>query len=308
MLIVVGCSLNENQQPTTINDQRPTMTITSIETGYLKLDGGAMFGIVPKRLWSKLNPPDEQNLCTWAMRCLLVETGDRKILVDTGIGDKQDARFRSHFEPHGDASLMDSLRKKGLHPEDITDVFLTHLHFDHCGGAVKIDENGNLVPAFPNATYWSNEQHYNWAVNPNAREQASFLTENFVPLKEADVLRFIPVTKEDSIWLPGFGIRFVYGHTEAMMLPILNDGNHTYVYCADVIPSAYHIGMPYVMAYDVRPLLTLEEKGRILKDAADFGNRLIFEHDPHTACATVVRDEARQGRITIGESIEIGAE
>ncbi len=281
------------------------MILSTIETGYFKLDGGAMFGIVPKRLWSKLNPPDEQNLCTWSMRCLLVETEGRKILIDTGMGDKQDARFRSYFEPHGDASLMDSLRKKGLAPEDITDVFLTHLHFDHCGGAVKIDENGKLVPAFPNATYWSNERHYAWAMRPNAREKASFLQENFVPLQEAGVLRFIPVSDADVEWLPGIELRFVYGHTEAMMLPILKDAKHTYVYCADVIPSSHHIGMPYVMAYDVRPLLTLEEKVCILNDAADQGHRLIFEHDPVVGCATVVRDEAQHGRIVMGKALDI---
>jgi len=300
---VSGSTLNE--QRSTNNKQQKTMIISTLNTGYFKLDGGAMFGIVPKRLWSKLNPPDEQNLCTWAMRCLLVETGSRKILIDTGIGDKQDARFRKHFEPHGEASLMDSLRKKGLAPEDITDVFLTHLHFDHCGGAVKFDENGKLVPTFPNAAYWSNERHYAWAMNPNAREQASFLQENFVPLKEAGVLQFIPVSDDDIEWLPGIKLRFVYGHTEAMMLPVLEDGEHTYLYCADVIPSSHHIGMPYVMAYDVRPLLTLEEKARILKNAADHGHRLIFEHDPEIGCATVVRDEAQHGRIVMGKEMTI---
>lgn len=263
-----------------------------------------MFGIVPKRIWAKLNPPDEQNLCTWAMRCLLVETGDRKILIDTGLGDKQDAKFRSHFEPHGKDSLLGSLREKGLAPEDITDVLLTHLHFDHSGGAVKFDETGKLVPTFPNAKYWSNEQHYAWAMKPNAREKASFLQENFVPLQEAGVLHFVPYSDTDSEWLPGISIRLVYGHTEAMMLPILNDGTNTYLYCADVIPSAHHIGMPYVMAYDVRPLLTLEEKARMLNEAADHNYRLIFEHDPKIACATVVRD-AQSGRIVSGEIINI---
>ncbi len=267
------------------------MKITTIETGFFKLDGGAMFGIVPKRLWQKLNRPDENNLCTWAMRCLLVEIGDRKILIDTGIGDKQDAKFRAHFEPHGEQSLLSSLANKGFQPEDITDVFLTHLHFDHVGGAVQYDATGHLVPTFPNATYWSNEVHWRWAMEPNEREKASFLKENFVPLQKAGVVRFIDIQKNDLMWLPDFHVRFVYGHTEAMMVPILKSGGKMLIYCADVIPSSFHLGMPYVMSYDVRPLITLEEKERILTDAVDRGHLLSFEHDPQTACATVIRDD-----------------
>ncbi len=273
------------------------MRIHTIHTGYFKLDGGAMFGIVPKRLWQKLNPPDENNLCTWAMRCLLVEIGLRKILIDTGIGDKQDEKFRSHFEPHGAETLLTSLATKGFQPEEITDVFLTHLHFDHVGGAVKRDAAGRLVPTFPNATYWSNEVHWRWAMAPNERERASFLQENFVPLQTAGVLRFLDVQLEDLPWLPGFSVRYVYGHTEAMMLPILTIGEQEVLYCADVIPSAFHIGMPYIMSYDVRPLLTLEEKARILEDAANHQHLLIFEHDPQTACAALARDE--RGRVTV---------
>lgn len=273
------------------------MKISTIETGFLKLDGGAMFGIVPKRLWQKLNPPDENNLCTWAMRCLLVETGDRKILIDTGIGDKQDAKFRAHFEPFGEKTLLMSLAEKGLQPEEITDVFLTHLHFDHVGGAVKYDTNYNLVPTFPNATYWSNERHWNWAMQPNEREKASFLKENFVPLREAGVVQFIDVQQDDLEWLPGFRIRFVYGHTEAMMVPILEVNNQTFIYCADIMPSQYHIGMPYVMSYDVRPLITLEEKERILTEAVNYSQMLVFEHDPTTARATLKQDE--RGRIVV---------
>ena len=271
------------------------MKIHFIETGFLKLDGGAMFGVVPKRLWAKLNPPDENNLCTWAMRCLLLETDDRKILVDTGVGNKQDAKFRSIFEPHGNDSLMGSLRKIGLQPEDITDVFLTHLHFDHVGGAVVRTESGELKPAFPNATYWSNRPHYEWAVNPNPREAASFLKENIVPLQEAGVLRFIEPSAGDIEWLPGIRVRFVYGHTEAMMILLIEAEGKTYVYCADVIPSSFHIGMPYIMAYDLRPLETLKEKNRILEDAAREGHYLVFEHDPETAYTQVTRDE--RGRI-----------
>jgi glyoxylase-like metal-dependent hydrolase (beta-lactamase superfamily II) len=279
------------------------MKITTIPTGFFKLDGGAMFGIVPKRLWQKLNPPDENNLCTWSMRCLLIETGDSKILVDTGFGEKQDAKFRSFFEPHGSDSLLGSLRKQAIFAEDITDVFLTHLHFDHCGGAVKFDEKGALVPTFPNATYWSNEVHWQWAMDPNERERASFLKENFVPLKEAGVLRFIDVQKGRADWLPGLQVQFVYGHTEAMMLLHINYYDRHLVYCADLLPSAFHIGMPYVMAYDVRPLVTLQEKEDLLADAVCENWVLFFEHDPVTSCATVQRSES--GRIVLKEQFEL---
>lgn len=276
------------------------MNINTIETGFFKLDGGAMFGVVPRRLWERLNPPDAQNLCTWAMRCLLIETTDRKILIDTGIGDKQDEKFRSHFEPHGAHTLAKSLAARGLSPEDITDVLLTHLHFDHVGGAVLKDASGRLVPAFPRALYWSNEVHYNWAMQPNERERASFLKENFVPLQTAGVLHFIPVSEADVAWLPGIHLRFVYGHTEAMMVVLIRTEGRTLVYCADVIPSSYHIGLPYVMSYDVRPLLTLQEKARILEDAVAQGHLLCFEHDPDIACATVKQDE--RGRIVLDKT------
>lgn len=275
------------------------MKISTIETGYLKLDGGAMFGIVPKRMWEKLNPPDQNNLCTWAMRCLLIEMEGRKILFDTGIGDKQDAKFRSHFEPHGADTLLLSLAKKGISPEGITDVFLTHLHFDHVGGAVKYDAAGNLTPTFPNARYWTNALQYEWACQPNEKEKASFLKENFVPLQTAGVLAFIDVAEQDVPWLPGIAIRFVYGHTEAMMLPIIHTENQTFIYCADLIPSASHIGMPYVMSYDVRPLNSLQEKKRLLEEAAQHRYVLIFEHDPRIAAGTVKQNE--QGRIVFDE-------
>jgi glyoxylase-like metal-dependent hydrolase (beta-lactamase superfamily II) len=246
-----------------------------------------------------MNPPDENNLCTWALRCLLIETGDRKILVDCGLGDKQDEKWRSFFEPHGEETLAGSLASAGLQPEEITDVFLTHLHFDHCGGAVKLDENKKLVPTFPNATYWSNERHWKWAVEPNERERASFLQENFVPLKEAGVVKFIDVQKDLLEWLPGLKIQFLYGHTEAMMMLHVDTGEMVYVYCVDLIPSSFHIGMPYVMAYDVRPLLTLEEKEWLLTNAVEKNWTLIFEHDPEGGFGTLMRDV--KGRIALRE-------
>ncbi|MCG8330133.1 MAG: MBL fold metallo-hydrolase [Chitinophagales bacterium] len=279
------------------------MKISIVETGNFKLDGGAMFGVVPQKLWKRLNPPDEQNMCTWSMRCLLIETGDRKILIDTGIGNKQGEKFRKHFEPHGEASLVESLKALGHDPESITDVLLTHFHFDHVGGATIYNEAGENVPLFPGATYWTNEVHYNWALYPNAREKASFLQENFVPLKEQGILKFIDVQKEDVEWIPGISLRYVYGHTEAMMMPIIDlDNGQQLVYCADLIPSSFHIGMPYVMSYDVRPLDTMREKGRLLEDAIEKNHLLFFEHDPLTACVSVQRDE--RGRVVMKEKIE----
>jgi glyoxylase-like metal-dependent hydrolase (beta-lactamase superfamily II) len=275
------------------------MKLTLIPAGLFKLDGGAMFGIVPKKLWQRQNPPDENNLCTWAMRCLLIETGDRKILVDCGMGEKQDEKFRSFFEPHGDDSLEGSLAAANVSPDEITDVFLTHLHFDHCGGAVKFDKNGKLTPTFPNATYWSNERHWNWAMEPNDREKASFLKENFVPLKEAGLVKFLDVQQDLMPWLPGLSVKYVYGHTEAMMALHIDTGEKKYVYCADLMPSSFHISMPWVMAYDVRPLVTLEEKEWLLSNAVELDWNLIFEHDPAGACGTVGRDE--KGRIVLKE-------
>jgi len=275
------------------------MKIQTIDTGFLKLDGGAMFGIVPKRLWQKLNPADENNLCTWAMRCLLVETGDRVILFDTGIGDKQDEKFRSHFEPHGEASLINSLKEKAYSPSDITDVFLTHLHFDHVGGAVSRSANGDLLPTFPNARYWTNQVHYDWALKPNSREKASFLKENFVPLMDHGVLNFIPVSEGIQSWLPGIDIRFLYGHTEAMMMPIFQVGNKKVVYAVDLLPSSFHVGMPYVMSYDLRPLLTLEEKAQLYQDLLEQDHVLLFEHDPISEAGVLVKNE--RGRVVLGD-------
>ncbi|MDX2134201.1 MAG: MBL fold metallo-hydrolase [Saprospiraceae bacterium] len=267
------------------------LTYQSIHTGHLKLDGGAMFGIVPKRLWQKLNPPDENNLCTWAMRAMLVQTDGRNILIDTGIGNKQDEKFRSFFEPHGPQSLFSSLADAGLQREDITDVFLTHLHFDHCGGALwKNETTGQTEVSFPNARYWTNERHWKWAMNPNAREQASFLQENFVPLVEQGKLHFV-ATKQNVSFATGFQVRFFNGHTEALMAPVLDTGDEQVVYCADALPSQWHVGMPYIMAYDVRPLVTLREKASLLEEAVKKRYRLFLEHDPLTESVLIHKDD-----------------
>lgn len=277
--------------------------IHKISCGYFKLDGGAMFGVVPKTMWEKQNPPDSNNMCTWALRCLLIETEERRILVDTGMGHKQDEKFRSFFHPHGDQSILASLEMKGFQAADITDVFLTHLHFDHCGGAVMRSAQGELLPTFPNARYWSNPRHWEWALNPNERERASFLKENFVPLMDHGVLHFIENDKATLEWLPGIDIRFVNGHTEAMMLPEINFENRTYIYCADLFPSSFHVPMPYIMSYDVRPLVTLQEKEIVLNQAVDNEHVLVFEHDPFIDAATVKRDE--KGKIRIDKSVEL---
>ncbi len=275
------------------------MKLTVIPAGTLKLDGGAMFGVVPRTMWSKLNPPDEQNLCTWAMRTLLVQTTNRNILIDTGIGNKQDDKFRTHFKPEGANLLFESLQKNGISRNDITDVFLTHLHFDHCGGALwKNATTDEVELSFPKATYWTNERHLKWAMQPNEREKASFLKENFLPLLEKDRLRFVPV-KQNVEFLPGFRIRFYYGHTEAMMAPLLQTESGALLYCADAMPSQWHIGMPYVMAYDVRPLQTMKEKAQMLDEAVRKKQVLFFEHDPVAECGTVRREP--NGRIVLDQ-------
>lgn len=273
------------------------MKITVIHTGFLKLDGGAMFGVVPRRMWAGLTTPDDNNMCTWSMQALLVETGDRKILIDTGVGNKQDDKFRSHFEPHGPQNLFDSLLQAGVERTDITDVFLTHLHFDHCGGAVwRNPETGSDEIAFPKAVYWTNERHLQWALHPNARERASFLKENFSPLLERGVLQFVDL-QQDIEFVPGFNVRFLYGHTEAMMAPVLHTAKGTLIYCADLIPSHWHVGMPYVMAYDVRPLDTMHEKEQILQEALDKKYLLFFEHDPQVEAGSLHLDA--KGRIVL---------
>jgi glyoxylase-like metal-dependent hydrolase (beta-lactamase superfamily II) len=265
------------------------MKLHTIDTGFFKLDGGAMFGVVPKTIWNKTNPADENNLCTWAMRCLLIEDGDRLILVDTGIGNKQDQKFFSHYYLHGDASMDSSLAAKGFHRDDITDVFLTHLHFDHVGGAV-IRENDKLVPAFKNATYWSNKDHWEWAVNPNEREKASFLKENILPIQESGQLKFIN-SDEGVSFTDNINIKFAHGHTEAMMLPLINYKGKQILYMADLLPSVGHLPLPYVMAYDMFPLKTLTEKRIVLTEALEKEYILYLEHDSVNECCTLQQTE-----------------
>ena len=273
------------------------MKLYTINTGFFKLDGGAMFGVVPKTIWNKINPSDENNLCNWAMRCLLIEDGNRLILVDNGIGDKQDAKFFSHYYLHGDETLDSSLAKYGFHRDDITDVFLTHLHFDHCGGSI-VRKGDKLVPAFKNATYWSNEDHWQWAVHPNDREKASFLKENILPIQESGQLKFITTPRQENNgklasaeFVNNFSIRFVNGHTQAMMLPQISYKGRTIVYMADLLPSAGHIPIPYVMAYDMFPLTTLNEKKSFLTEAAENNYILYFEHDADIECCELQMTE-----------------
>lgn len=272
------------------------MKLFSINTGYFKLDGGAMFGVVPKSMWNKINPADENNLCSWALRCLLIEDGKRLILVDNGNGDKQDAKFFSHYYLHGDDTLDKSLAKYGFHRDDITDVFLTHLHFDHCGGSI-MREGDKLVPAFKNAVYWSNKDHWNWAVHPNEREKASFLKENILPIEESGRLKFVDVSPGrdgrlgETVFSNNISVRFVSGHTEQMMLPQIRYNNKTIVFMADLLPSQGHIPIPYVMAYDMFPLTTLNEKKSFLKEALAGDYILFFEHDPVHECCDLQQTE-----------------
>lgn len=264
------------------------MKLHVINTGLFKLDGGAMFGVVPKTIWQKSNPPDEINLCTWALRCLLIEDGNKLILIDNGIGDKQDAKFFSHYYLHGDDSLIKSIHQAGFSENDITDMFLTHLHFDHCGGGV-MNKDGKLSLTFPKAQYWSNEDHWKWATQPNAREKASFLKENIFPMQESGQLKFVDINSESP--LTQFKIHFVSGHTDKMMIPMIPYKGKTICYMADLLPSVGHIPLPYVMGYDTRPLLTIEEKELFLNKAADEGYILFFEHDSVNECCTVKRTD-----------------
>ncbi|GHE72409.1 MBL fold metallo-hydrolase [Roseivirga thermotolerans] len=267
------------------------MNLHVINTGFFKLDGGAMFGVVPKSLWSRTNPADERNLCTWAMRCLLIEDGDQLILIDNGIGSKQDARFFSHYYLHGEASLDGSLKKAGFDRSDVTDMFLTHLHFDHCGGGVDYvgDDREKLELHFPNAKYWSNQDHWKWATQPNAREKASFLKENIIPMQESGHLHFVPLNGRAAF--QQFEVLTVDGHTDKQMIPKIKYKDHTIVFMADLLPSVGHIPLPYVMGYDTRPLLTLDEKEKFLNEAADQGYILFLEHDPMNECCTVKHTE-----------------
>jgi glyoxylase-like metal-dependent hydrolase (beta-lactamase superfamily II) len=264
------------------------MRLHIIETGFFKLDGGAMFGVVPKSIWQKTNPADENNLCTWAMRCLLIEDGNRLILIDNGIGDKQDEKFFSHYSLHGEDSLIRSLHRAGFSVDDVTDMFLTHLHFDHCGGGVRYD-NSKLALTFPRAKYWSNEEHWQWATKPNAREKASFLKENILPMQESGHLHFLD--KNQPSPFSSFDIFYASGHTESMMIPKIKYKDKVICFMADLLPSTGHIPLPYVMGYDTRPLLTLEEKERFLNEAADQQYVLFLEHDAVNECCTVKRTE-----------------
>lgn len=265
------------------------MQIHTINTGFFKLDGGAMFGVVPKSIWNKTNPADENNLCTWASRCLLIEDGTRLILVDNGIGDKQDAKFLSHYFLHGDDTLDKSLGKVGFSRDDITDVFLTHLHFDHCGGSI-IRKGEQLLPAFKNATYWSNQKHWDWATKPNDREKASFLKENILPINESGQLKFIHEI-EGFNFTDNIKIRFANGHTAGMMLPQINYKGKTLVFVADLLPSVGHIPLPYIMAYDMFPMQTLNEKKTFLAEAEENDYILILEHDAINECCTLQMTE-----------------
>jgi glyoxylase-like metal-dependent hydrolase (beta-lactamase superfamily II) len=274
------------------------MNLYSINLGNFKLDGGAMFGVVPKSIWNKLNPADENNMCSWALRSLLIEEDNRLILIDTGMGDKQDAKFFGYYFLHANDTLDSSLAKHGFTKDDITDVVLTHLHFDHCGGSI-IRVNDQLVPAFKNATYWSNEKHWQWATNPNEREKASFLKENILPIKESGQLKMVDINKVpnegnlQSINIQPSGILeklsfiIVNGHTTSMMLPVIKWNERSIIYMADLLPSSAHIPLPYVMAYDMFPLITLEEKKIFLQWALKNDGILFFEHDPENECCNL---------------------
>lgn len=267
------------------------MKLYTVNAGYFKLDGGAMFGVVPKSIWNKLNPADENNMCSWALRCLLIEDGNRLILVDNGMGDKQDAKFFGHYYLHGNDTLDLSLAKHGFSRSDITDIFLTHLHFDHCGGSIRRDGD-TLVPAFPNAVFWSNRDHWKWATEPNAREKASFLAENILPIQQSGQLKFVEAATAENrlaetIFTENISIRFANGHTDKMMLPQLQYKSRTIVYMADLLPSVAHLPLPYIMAYDMFPLTSLQEKTSFLQEAAEKDYILYFEHDKDNECCTL---------------------
>ena len=265
------------------------MKIYPIETGNFKLDGGAMFGVVPKTIWQKTNPADARNLIDMSMRCMLIEDGKRLILIDTGLGSKQSDKFFGYYHLFGNFSLESSLAKHGFHRDDITDVFLTHLHFDHCGGVIEWNSQKTLLqPAFKNAKFWSNDNHWNWAIEPNPREKASFLKENINPIRESGQLNFITNNSLEQI---GFNVLFMDGHTEKQMLPKLSYQGKTIVFMADLLPTIGHIPLPYVMGYDTRPLLTIKEKAIFLKEAADNNYYLFLEHDAYNEICTVQHTE-----------------
>lgn len=268
------------------------MELHVIDTGFFKLDGGAMFGVVPKSLWSRKHAPDENNMCTWAMRCLLIEDGNRLVLIDTGIGNKQSEKFFSYYFLQDTVTLEASLKEKGFSTDDVTDVVLTHLHFDHVGGAVVFNKDGKAQPTFKNAKYWSNQAHWQWANEPNDREKASFLKENFEAIQQSGQLNFV----KESDWI-GAGpfdwmdILFVDGHTEKQMIPLIKYQGKTIAYMADLLPSIHHIPIPWVMAYDTRPLLTLEERAKFLPQTVSEEYFLFLEHDAHNQMCTLKSSE-----------------
>ena len=264
------------------------MKLYTIDTGFFKLDGGAMFGVVPKSIWNKINPSDENNLCSWALRCLLIEDGKHLILVDTGIGNKQSEKFFSYYYLHGDDTLEKSLASYGFSKDDITDVFLTHLHLDHAGGAIA-RQGDSLVPNFKNAIYWTNERHWDWAMFPNEREKSSFLKENLLPIQESGQLHF--VDENNPYFRPSFKVRFLNGHTDGMMLPELKWKGKTLVFTADLLPTTGHLPVPYVAGYDVFPLTSMEEKKEFLDEAYKNDYILFFQHDHLHQCCTLTQTE-----------------
>jgi glyoxylase-like metal-dependent hydrolase (beta-lactamase superfamily II) len=270
------------------------MTLYPINAGNFKLDGGAMFGVVPKSIWQRTNPADANNMIDIAARCLLIENGNQLILIDTGMGNKQSDKFFGYYYLWGNDTLDGSLAKYGFHPDDITDVFMTHLHFDHCGGSIQWNKNKTgYMPAFKNATFWSNEDHWKWATQPNKREKASFLKENILPIKESGQLKFTSTTNKDILTCSelGFDIFYANGHTDKQMIPIIKYKDKTICFMADLLPTAGHLPIPFVMGYDTRPLLTLDEKERFLNLAADYNYYLFLEHDAHNQIITVKHTE-----------------
>lgn len=276
------------------------MKIFPIETGHFKLDGGAMFGVVPKSLWSKQYPADQNNMIDMVMRCLLVVNGDKVILFNNGIGDKQSEKFFSHFYLSGNESLLSSLASVGYKPEDVTDMFLTHLHFDHCGGSVIYNnDSSNYELMFPNAQYYISESQWNWALNSNKRESASFLIENIKPIEQSGHLRLF---RRGDVLFSDIEIRMFNGHTEGQAIPFINYKNKTLVFCSDVLPTKAHVPLPWVMSYDTRPLITLDEKEALLKEAAANKYILFMEHDAYNEC--FVLEETEKG-IKAGESFSL---
>ncbi len=283
------------------------MKLHTIETGYFKLDGGAMYGVVPKSIWHKLNPPDANNMCNWAMRCLLVEDGNSLTLIDTGIGTKQSDKFFGHYYLNGNHTLQNSLQQLGFSTNDITDVLLTHLHFDHCGGAIQL-QGEQLVPTFANATYWSNQSHWQWAIQPNDREKASFLTDNILPIQQSGQLKFVENNTTQTItdttaFNPYIQIAYANGHTDSMMIPLVQYKGYTIAYMADLLPSVSHLPLPYIISYDMFPLQTLTEKKQFLQHAQANNYLLYFEHDPTNELCSLQLNE--KGNVVVGEILTL---